>query len=88
MANGETIAEHRFDAQGADPLMLTGVNDQNVQELRSLFGIRVVIRGDELILSGSQSAVEHAIPVVQHIIELSKLREPFDVNDIARFLTG
>ena len=68
--------------------MLTGVNDQNVQELRSLFGIRVVIRGDELILSGSQSAVEHAIPVVQQIIELSKLREPFDVNDIARFADG
>ena len=88
MANGETIAEHRLDAQGADPLMLTGVNDQNVQELRSLFGIRVVIRGDELILSGSQSAVEHAIPVVQYIIELSKLREPFDVNDIARFADG
>ena len=88
MANGETIAEHRLDAQGADPLMLTGVNDQNVQELRSLFGIRVVIRGDELILSGSQSAVEHAMPVVQHIIELSKLREPFDVNDIARFADG
>ena len=68
--------------------MLTGVNDQNVQELRSLFGIRVVIRGDELILSGSQSAVEHAMPVVQHIIELSKLRGPFDVNDIARFADG
>ena len=88
MANGETITEQRLDAQGADPLMLTGVNDQHVQELRSLFGFRVVIRGDELILSGSQSAVEHAIPVVQHIIELSNLREPFDVNDIARFADG
>ena len=68
--------------------MLTGVNDQNVQELKSLFGIRVVMRGDELILSGSQSAVKQATPVVQHIIELSKLREPFDVTDIARFADG
>ena len=88
MANGETIAEHRLDTQGADSLMLTGVNDQNVQELKSLFGIRIVMRGDELILSGSQSAVERAIPVVQHIIELSKLRVPFDVTDIARFADG
>ncbi|HIC14803.1 MAG TPA: hypothetical protein EYO83_06615, partial [Gemmatimonadetes bacterium] len=64
MANGETIVEHRLDAQGADLLMLTGVNDRNIQELRSLFGIRVVMRGDELILSGSQSSVKRAVPVV------------------------
>jgi len=88
LANGETIVEHRLDAQGADLLMLTGVNDRNIQELRSLFGIRVVMRGDELILSGSQSSVKRAVPVVQHIIELSKLRVPFDVPDLARFADG
>ena len=88
LENSKTIVEQRLDAQGADLLMLTGINDQNVQELRNLFGIRVVIRGDELILSGSQSSVECATPVVRHIIELSKLRTPFDVNDIARFADG
>ncbi len=88
MANGETIVEHRLDAEGADPLMLTGVNDRNMQELVRLFGIRFVLRGDHLILSGALEAVERAVPVCQHLIELARLRVPFDTSDIARFAEG
>ena len=85
MANSETLVEHRLETEGADPLMLAGVNDCNVQELVRLFGIRVVLRGDHLILSGELGAVERSVPVVQHMIELARLRAPFDTPDIARF---
>ena len=88
MANGETIVEHQLDAEGADPLTLTGVTDRNLQEITRLFSIRVVMRGDHLILSGSLDSVERAAPVVQHMIELSRLRAPFDVADIGRFADG
>ena len=88
MANGETLIEHRLDAEGADPLMLAGVNDRNVQQIARIFGVRVVLRGDHLILSGELGAIERAVPVVQHIIELSRMRAPFDANDIARFAEG
>ena len=88
MANGDTIIEHRLDADGVDPLMLAGVNDRNMQELTRLFGIRVVMRGDHLILSGGLSSVERSVPVVQHMIELARLRAPFDVPDIGRFADG
>ena len=88
MANGETMVEHRLDTEGADPLMLAGVNDRHVQELSRLFGVRVVLRGNHMILSGGLSAVERAVPVVQHMIELSRLRAPFDTPDIARFADG
>ncbi|MEQ9400538.1 MAG: PhoH family protein [Longimicrobiales bacterium] len=88
MTNGDTIVEHRLDAEGADQLMLTGVNDRNVQELNRLFGVRAVLRRDHLILSGSLEAVERAVPVVQHIIELARLRVPFDTPDLARFAEG
>ena len=88
MANGETLVEHRLDTEGADPLMLAGVNDRNVQELTRIFGVRAVLRGDQLILSGELASVERAVPVVQHLIELSRLRAPFDANDIARFADG
>ena len=88
MANGETIVEHRLDAEGADQLMLAGVNDRNIQELSRLFGVRAVLRGDHLILSGALDGVEHAVPVVQHLIELARLRVPFDTPDIARFADG
>ena len=88
MANPESIVEHRLDAEGADQLMLAGVNDRNFQELYRLFGVRAVLRGDHLILSGGLDGVERAVPVAQHLVELSRLRVPFDTPDIGRFADG
>jgi phosphate starvation-inducible PhoH-like protein len=88
VANGETMVEHRLDTEGADPLMLAGVNDRNMNEVSRLFSVTVVLRGNQLILSGELPAVERAVPVVQHMIELSRLRAPFDTPDIARFADG
>ena len=80
-----TMVEHRLDTEGADPLLLAGVNDANMQGLARLFGIRVILRGDRLLLSGALEGVERAVPVVRHLIELSRMRVPFDASDIARF---
>ena len=86
MADTEaTMVEHRLDAEGVDPLLLAGVNDRHLQELHRLFGVRVILRGDRVVLSGSLESVEQSVPVVQHLIELSRLRAPFDTHDIARF---
>ena len=82
------MVDHRLDAEGVDPLLLAGVNDRNMQELGRIFGVRVVLRGDHLILSGELPAVERAVPVVQHMIELARMRAPFDSHDIARFAEG
>jgi phosphate starvation-inducible protein PhoH and related proteins len=85
MANANrTLVEHRLDVEGADPLLLAGVNDGNMQELARIFGIRVVLRGDRIILSGEIEPLERAVPVIQHLIELARLRSPFDVSDVAR----
>ena len=83
-----TTVEHRLDAEGVDPLLLTGPNDVNMREVASLYDVRLVLRGDHLILSGELATVEKAVPLVQHLIELSRLRTPFDRNDIARFAEG
>jgi len=88
VASSETLVEHRLDAEGADPLMLAGVNDRNVHEVGRLFGVRMVLRGNLVVLSGPLGGVERAVPVVQHMIELSRLRSPFDTPDIARFADG
>ncbi len=81
----QTIVEHRLDAEGADQLMLAGVNDRNLQELHRIFQVRVVLRGDQVILSGPLDSVERSVGLVQHLIELSRMRAPFDSHDIARF---
>ena len=89
MTSGQSaVVEHRPDAEGVDPLLLTGANDANLREVTSLYDVRLVLRGDHVILSGDLLAVERAAPLVQHLIELSRLRAPFDRNDIARFAEG
>ena len=80
-----TTTELRLDAEGADQLLLTGVNDANMQEVAKIFGIGVIHRGDSVLLSGESEAVERASQVASHLIELARLRAPFDVSDIARF---
>ena len=82
---GSTIVEHRIDAAGADFLLLAGVGDANLQAAAAHFGIRLVLRGDHMILSGELEAVERAVPPLRHMIELARLREPFDAGDIGRF---
>jgi len=88
VADTDTMIEHRLDTEGADPLMLAGVNDRNMHELGRLFSVRLVLRGNHLLLKGDLETVERAVPVVQHMIELARLRAPFDTPDIARFADG
>jgi phosphate starvation-inducible PhoH-like protein len=85
MTNGSSsIVEHRLDAEGVDPLLFAGVNDAHLQQLVRFFGIRVLLRGEHVVLSGDVEAVERAAPVVLHLIELARLRAPFDAHDVLR----
>ena len=77
-----TVVEHRLDTEGADLLLLSGVSDANIQELARRFRIRVVLRGDQMILSGELDAIERSVPLIQHLIELSRLGDPFDTRDV------
>ena len=88
MDQTETMVEHRLNTEGADPLMLAGVNARNIHEIGRLFSVKVVMRDDQLVLRGMIDSLERAVPVAQHMIELARLRAPFDTPDIARFADG
>ncbi len=79
------IVQHRLPAEGADQLILAGVNDANLQELARICGCRVVLRDDHVVLSGPLSDVERCVPLAQHMIELARLETPFATGDIQRF---
>jgi phosphate starvation-inducible protein PhoH and related proteins len=85
MSEHEAPVQHRLSAEGADPLALGGVNDANLTELGRLGGLRVVLRGDQLLLSGPLAGVERAAPVAQHMIHLARTGTSFGVDDVARF---
>jgi phosphate starvation-inducible protein PhoH and related proteins len=75
---------HRLSAEGADPLILAGVNDANLHELQRALGVRVSLRGDTLTLGGTSEQIERATPVVQGLIDLARMGEPLAPEDVFR----
>ena len=83
--NSSAIVQHRLPAEGADQLILAGVNDANIQELARLCGCRVVLRDDHVVLSGTLAEVERCVPVAQRMIDQALMEKPFPVAEIKRF---
>ncbi|MDT8435531.1 MAG: PhoH family protein [Gemmatimonadota bacterium] len=79
------VIQHRLPAAGADPLLLAGVNDAHLKTLARLGDCRVILRGDQVTLSGAVEAVERCTPVAHRMIRLARLRRPFDAADVERF---
>jgi phosphate starvation-inducible PhoH-like protein len=76
---------HRVSTEGADQLLVAGVNDQNLLELQRATGARASIRGDNISLSGTLEQVERATPVVQAMVDLARQGEAVGPDDVARF---
>lgn len=83
-----SVIQHRLSVRGADYLLLAGVNDVNFQELAQVFNCRVVLRGDDLVLSGKLADVERAVPTVKRLVELARLGRSFGVEEIQRLADG
>jgi phosphate starvation-inducible protein PhoH and related proteins len=80
----ETL-QHRISAEGADPLLLAGVNDAHLMALSSVTGCRVFLRDDHLVFSGTLEEIEKGVPVAQHMVELARTGAGFTTDDIDRF---
>lgn len=77
--------QHRLSVEGADLLLLTGINDAHLRELARLTGCQVSIRGGYLVLVGTLESVERTVPVAQHMIDLARAGASYGVEDIGRF---
>jgi phosphate starvation-inducible PhoH-like protein len=75
----------QLSAEGADPLLLAGVNDANFAELQRALGVRVSQRGDALTLVGTAEQLERAVPVVQGLVDLARAGEPILPEDVFRY---
>ncbi len=77
---------HRISTEGADPLLLAGVNDANLVDMQRALGVRVSFRGDTLTLAGPGDHIERAVPVVQGMIDLVRMGEAVSADDVARLV--
>ncbi len=82
-----TESRHQIAAEGADPLLLAGVNDVNFVELQRALGVRVSQRGDVLTLSGTVEQIERAVPVVQGMIDQARSGQPVYAEEVFRAAT-
>ena len=74
----------RVPTEGADLLTLAGVNDANLVELSRLFGVKVGLRGEALVISGPQELVERAADVGQRMVDVARQRLSLSADDVLR----
>ena len=74
----------RLPAEGADMLILAGVNDSNLVELSRVANVKVSLRGDTLTLQGPPDAVGRAVPIAQRMIDTARQRRELDPDDVMR----
>ncbi len=74
----------RLSIEGADPLLLAGVNDVNLLEVQRALSVRASLRGDSLAIVGPPEQVERAGPVVQGMIDLARIGEAVSPEDVFR----
>ncbi len=77
----------RFGVEGADSLLLAGINDANLVELGRVLGVRATLRGDTLAVSGPGEQVDRAGPIVQGLIDLARIGEAVTPEIIGRLVT-
>ncbi len=75
---------HTISAEGADPLLLAGVNDGNFAELQRALGVRVSQRGDALSLIGTAEQLARATPIVQGFVDLARAGQSIEPEDVYR----
>jgi phosphate starvation-inducible PhoH-like protein len=80
-----TNVQREVPADGADELLLAGVNDIHLKTLARLADVRVILRRDRLILSGPSGGVERGLPVARRMVRLARLERPFTAADVERF---
>jgi len=80
----DTLTTQKLTTEGADLLMLAGVNDANLIELSKQCNVQVALRADRLSLVGSTEAVERAMPVAQKMIDAARQRFHLTADDVLR----
>ncbi len=80
----EAVETRRVPAEGADMLILAGVNDANLVELARVASVKVSLRGDMLTLQGPTDALAKAVGIAQRMIDAARQRSALDPDDVMR----
>ena len=74
----------RMSVEGADLLLLAGVNDGNLVELARATGARVALRGDSLAISGDPESVTRAEGIATAMLTMARDGRTVTADDVLR----
>ncbi len=80
----DEVVTQRVSTEGADMLTLAGVNDGNLVELSRLFGVRISLRGDALVIAGAPEFVLRAAALGRRMVEVARQRDALTPDDVLR----
>jgi phosphate starvation-inducible PhoH-like protein len=73
---------------GIDPIKLLGVEDRNLRLIEEHFDERVVVRGDEIIISGPPRRIDQLTRVFERLIELAGGGRSITEGDVITVIRG
>jgi phosphate starvation-inducible PhoH-like protein len=73
---------------GIDPIKLLGVEDRNLRLIEEHFDEKVVVRGDEIIISGSPRRIEQLTRVLERLIEIAGGGRSITEGDVLTVIRG
>jgi phosphate starvation-inducible protein PhoH and related proteins len=77
-------ATRKLNTEGADLLLLAGVNDANLIELSRLCGVKVGLRGETLTITGAQPFVDEAARIGTRMIDMARQQQTLTPDDVLR----
>jgi phosphate starvation-inducible PhoH-like protein len=75
--------KHTFDIKDTDPLLLFGVNDQNLQVLSSAFDTQLVARGGRITIEGDKEEVQQVEQVLRDMIHTINRKDSLSPDDVS-----
>ena len=74
----------RVSVEGADLLLLAGVNDENLTELAKITGVRVALRGDALVLTGDPETLARVESMAAAMVMMAREGRAVTADDVLR----
>lgn len=73
---------------GIDPMRLLGVNDRNMRILEEHFDEKIVVRGDEITITGSTHRVDELTDVLETLIRIAAAGRNVAEGDVLTVIRG
>jgi len=74
----------RVSVEGADLLLLAGVNDANLTELSRITGARIALRGDALVLTGDPETLARVEGMAAAMVTMAREGRAVTADDVLR----